>query len=79
MLWRLLTAWGPAPLVTPMLVATIAAMIAAQFVPAGAVDRLQITFSRLGPALQGVGLGIGLLMVDTLGPAGVAPFIYFQF
>ncbi len=79
MLWRLLTAWGPAPLVTPMLVLTIAAMIVVQFVPAGAVDRLQIAFSRLGPALQGVGLGIGLLMVDTLGPAGVAPFIYFQF
>jgi D-alanyl-lipoteichoic acid acyltransferase DltB (MBOAT superfamily) len=79
LLWRLLTAWGPAPLVTPLLVFTIVACIGAQFVPAGAVDRLQAVFGRLGPALQGAVLAVGFMIIGVLGPQGVAPFIYFQF
>ncbi len=34
---------------------------------------------HLAPALQVVALGVGLVLVDALGPAGIAPFIYFQF
>ncbi len=73
------TAFGPSPLVKPMVVFTIVAMIAAQFVPTRVVDRGQVAFSNLRPVLQGVALGIGLLIIDALGPVGVAPFIYFQF
>jgi hypothetical protein len=36
-------------------------------------------FSRLAPVTMGVILGIALLMANTLGPRGVAPFIYFRF
>lgn len=53
--------------------------IASQFLPK---DRLMRTESRvLGlPAwAQGVALGAAIVAVDAIGPAGVAPFIYFQF
>jgi D-alanyl-lipoteichoic acid acyltransferase DltB (MBOAT superfamily) len=79
LLWRLVAAPGWGPVVTPMLVFVIIAMIASQFVPAGVVDRAQAAFSQLGPIAQGATLGVGLLLIDALGPVGVAPFIYFQF
>ena len=36
-------------------------------------------FSRLSPVAQGVTLGFALLIINTMGPRGVAPFIYFRF
>ena len=36
-------------------------------------------FSRLSPVAMGVILGFALLVTNTLGPRGVAPFIYFRF
>ncbi len=79
LLWRLLTAWGTGTLVKPMLVFVVVAMVAAQFVPIDVVSRAQAVFSRAAPAVQGVCLALGLLVIDALGPTGVAPFIYFQF
>ncbi len=79
LLWDLVTVWGVGTLVKPMLVFVVASMIAAQFVPADAADRAQALFARAGPALQGTFLAVGLLVIDALGPVGVAPFIYFQF
>ena len=79
MLTRLVTAWGVGTLVTPMLVFVVVAMIAAQFVPTGVVERAQVVFSKASVAVQGIGLAFGLLVIDALGPVGVAPFIYFQF
>jgi len=79
LLGRLVTAPGIGSAVTPMLVFVIALMIASQFVPTDWVDRAQAAFSRSVPALQAVALAVGLLLVDALGPEGVAPFIYFQF
>jgi len=38
-----------------------------------------VLFGRLAPVLQIAALALGLLVVDALGPEGVAPFIYFQF
>ncbi len=83
-LGRLVSGWGPPPhpgasLVQPMVMAVVVTMLAAQFVPASAVARGQVAFSRLGLAWQAAVLGVGLLLIDTLGPEGVAPFIYFQF
>jgi D-alanyl-lipoteichoic acid acyltransferase DltB (MBOAT superfamily) len=74
-----LTAFGASPLVKPMVVFVIVGMIAAQFVPTKSTDRVQVVFSRMAPVLQGLILGTGFLLVDALGPVGVAPFIYFQF
>jgi len=44
-------------------------------VPARAMD----WFSQLRPAGQGAMLALVLFTITTLGPQGVAPFIYFRF
>jgi D-alanyl-lipoteichoic acid acyltransferase DltB (MBOAT superfamily) len=79
MLERLFTAWGPAPLVTPLLLLTIGAMLASQFVPEGTMQRVQATYSRMPVVAQGLTLGACFFVINALGPVGVAPFIYFQF
>ncbi|MGH3665427.1 MAG: MBOAT family O-acyltransferase [Egibacteraceae bacterium] len=79
LLWRLVTAWGPAPLVTPTILIVILLALAAQYIPRDAGARLQVVFSRVGPVMQGAAMGGALLVIDALGPVGVAPFIYFQF
>ena len=78
-LWRLIAAPGIGSAVTPMVLFVVAAMIAAQFVPADWVNRAQAAFSRSVPILQAVALALGFLIIDALGPEGVPPFIYFQF
>ena len=35
--------------------------------------------SRLSPIVQAAAFGAFLVLVDLLGPPGIAPFIYFQF
>ncbi len=63
----------------PVLVAVIIGCLALQFVPDDWSSRLRAVFSRLHPALQGVGLSLFVVCTNALGPIGVAPFIYFQF
>ena len=79
LLGRLLTEWGPAPLVTPMILFVIVLALAAQFIPRNVASTLQMRFSNLGPLPQAGMLAGVLLVTDALGPQGVAPFIYFQF
>ena len=79
LLGRMVTAWGPAPLVTPVVVLVIVAALAVQFVPRRVGEQLRITFSHYSPLAQGAALALALLVTDALGPQGVAPFIYFQF
>lgn len=74
-----LTDWGPAPVVTPVVVALIIGGIGVQYLPSGLRQRLSAAFSRLDPLAQAAALGVFLLLLDGLGPEGVAPFIYFQF
>ncbi|MGH2678409.1 MAG: MBOAT family O-acyltransferase [Actinomycetota bacterium] len=79
-LGRLVTGWGIGPeLVTLALLGVLAASIAVQYLPAEPAERLQVGFSRLRPALQGVIVAVGLAVITIAGPQGVAPFIYFQF
>jgi len=83
-LGRLVTGWGGhdhagASLVNPVVVLAVVGMLAAQFVPLHAVLAAQSGFARLRLPAQAVALGVALLAIDTLGPEGVAPFIYFQF
>lgn len=66
-------------LVTPMVVLTIAGMLAFQLIPADWPRRAETAFSRVGLAWQVPCLAAGLVLVDALGPEGVAPFIYFRF
>ena len=79
-LGRMISGWGqPSPLVTPLLVLIVVGTLASQFVPDDAVGRLQATFSRQRSVVQVGVLSLVLLGITTLGPAGVAPFIYYRF
>ena len=78
-LGRMVTGWGASPAVTPLLLLVIAGSIASQFVPSRWWERVQVSFSKLAPAAQAGTLALGLVLIDALGPEGVAPFIYFQF
>lgn len=61
------------------IILAIAVGIGAQYIPKQAMGRAMAAFSRMSPVTQGVVLGFFLLVTNTLGPRGVAPFIYFQF
>ncbi len=77
---RLFTGWTTTTrLVTPLLVIVIVGVIEAQFVPANALERVQRFFSEQRAGVQAALLGLTLLGITTLGPAGVAPFIYYRF
>ena len=83
-LGRLVTGWTTAPVLDPSvpfwwLPVTIAGALAVQFLPEGTGERIQAGFSRVPALAQGVALAGALLVIETLGPVGVAPFIYFQF
>lgn len=80
MLVRLLDGWTtPSPLVTPLALLAIAAGIASQYLPDDWLERVKGVFADRRPAVQGGILGLVLLAVTTLGPPGVAPFIYYRF
>jgi hypothetical protein len=77
---QLATAWGqPSPLVTTSVVLAIVVGIGSQYVPLGAIVTALRGFQRLALPIQAACLGVGLMLVETLGPPGVAPFIYFRF
>jgi hypothetical protein len=40
---------------------------------------LEYRASKLPPLLVAVGIGLWLVIINLLGPQGVAPFIYFEF
>ena len=68
-----------APLVTVGVLLAIGAGIVEQYVPGHAYARAMAAFSRRSPVVQGAVLGVVLLLTNTMGPRGVAPFIYFRF
>jgi alginate O-acetyltransferase complex protein AlgI len=77
---RLFTAWGqPSPLVTVGVVAAIAVGIGSQYLPARIPLSIMASFSRLPVAGQAVVLALALVVTNSMGPEGVAPFIYFRF
>jgi D-alanyl-lipoteichoic acid acyltransferase DltB (MBOAT superfamily) len=79
MLSRLFSGWSPSPLITPLALAAIAVGIATQYLPDQVLDRLKGAFADRRPVVQGGILGLVLLAITTLGPQGVAPFIYYRF
>jgi len=77
---RLVTTWGePAPLVRLPVVAAVAGSLALQYLPHGWRAAVEARFVALGSLAKGVALGVALMTITTLGPSGVAPFIYFRF
>ena len=79
MLSRLVVGWGSSPLVTPLAVAAIGIGIASQYLPDNWLAVVQRGFADRRPVIQGGILGLVLLAITTLGPQGVAPFIYYRF
>jgi len=79
MLSRLFSGWSPSPLITPLALAAIAVGIATQYLPDRVLDRVKAAFADRRPVVQGGILGLVLLAITTLGPQGVAPFIYYRF
>jgi alginate O-acetyltransferase complex protein AlgI len=70
---------GDRSAVTLLVLIVVIAAVASQFVPTRIPEKAEVWFGRLAPALQIVALALGLVLVDALGPEGIAPFIYFQF
>jgi D-alanyl-lipoteichoic acid acyltransferase DltB (MBOAT superfamily) len=78
-LGQLLSWGGGAGIITPLLVVTVVAMLASQFVPPSIPRRVEVQFARLAPVVQILVVAVGLVLINALGPEGIAPFIYFQF
>ena len=53
--------------------------IAIQYVPRRTIEGLEAGFSRIGWVGQGLVLAAALFLIDVLGPAGPAEFLYFKF
>jgi hypothetical protein len=51
----------------------IAVGIGGQYLPQVRVERLTQRFARLSLVAQAAAIAVGLMIVDTLGPPGVAP------
>jgi len=71
--------WGAAPLVTPTVLALVIGGIGVQYIPTRTRLRIRAGFGRLGVAGMATALTLFLVVLDAVGPEGVAPFIYFQF
>jgi D-alanyl-lipoteichoic acid acyltransferase DltB (MBOAT superfamily) len=77
---RLFTAWGqPSPLVTTSVVLAILVGIVGQYIRPGVLSGVLTTFQRMPVVAQAGTVAVCLTVINTLGPEGVAPFIYFRF
>ena len=77
---RLFTAWGqPSPLVTTSVVLAILVGIVGQYVQPSAGLVVVQWFRGLPALAQAATVAVVLTLINTLGPEGVAPFIYFRF
>jgi alginate O-acetyltransferase complex protein AlgI len=78
-LGQVATGWRAGVTLDPLLIVTIAGMIALQLLPPDWSGRLEARFARLPLTAQAVAMGTFLGLTVILGPDGVAPFIYYQF
>ncbi|MET0801704.1 MAG: MBOAT family O-acyltransferase [Actinomycetota bacterium] len=80
LLGRLFVGWStPTEAVTPLVIGAIALMLAMQYAPREPALVLQERLSHWRPVPMGLAFAVVLFVIATLGPQGVAPFIYFQF
>ncbi len=69
----------PLTLATPFVVLLILLGLSFHALPDRAVESAANRLAALPAWLFGAGVGSAIVLVDALGPDGVAPFIYFQF
>jgi D-alanyl-lipoteichoic acid acyltransferase DltB (MBOAT superfamily) len=80
LLGRLVTGWGtPTELVQPAVLLALVVGLGTQFVPDRPGEAMKARLSALRPVALGAMLAAALFVITTMGPQGVAPFIYFQF
>ncbi len=80
LLGRFLAGWStPTLLVSPLLAGTIVLSLGMQFAPAGLGERIRQRVAELQPIPMGLLFAGVLFVMTTMGPQGVAPFIYFRF
>jgi alginate O-acetyltransferase complex protein AlgI len=70
---------GYSPLVTTPVLLAIAVGLLTQFAPRAPGALVRVAVSRLRPVPMGIAAAFVLFAITTLGPRGVAPFIYFRF
>ena len=71
--------WTLGPWFSLGLLAALALGIFGQALPPGWSNGLRCRISRMPLAFQGALAAAAVLVIDALGPSGIAPFIYFQF
>ncbi len=64
---------------TPFVLALLIGMMLTQFLPADRVERVERWLRSVPLLAQGALVGLAIVIIDSLGPPGVAPFIYFRF
>ena len=80
LLGRVLHGWGtPTELITPQVLLWITVGLATQFVPHAPAEWMRAGLARWKAVPLGFAAALFLFVLTTLGPRGVAPFIYFQF
>lgn len=80
LLGRTWTGWDtPTELVTPAVLLATAVGLATQLSPTGLGNRIMARVATMRPVPMGLTGAAVLFVITTLGPRGVAPFIYFQF
>lgn len=70
---------GGVEYLTPFLLLLTAGAVAAQFLPGDLFERTAQRLRDMPARALGIALGGGLVLIEMVGPEGVAPFIYFQF
>jgi alginate O-acetyltransferase complex protein AlgI len=70
---------GPAEVFTPFMAGLVLIGLSFHFLPPRAAEYLAWRLRVTPSPVLGVGLGVLMLLVEAMRPAGVAPFIYYQF
>jgi len=71
--------WTVGPWLTPAVVLAVALGTLGQWTPEAARRAARGLLERLPVPVQGVAFALAVLVIEVLGPSGIAPFIYFQF
>ena len=66
------------PVELPLFLALLVPLCS-QLVPQSSAARVDAWLSRRSPWMLAVGAALALVVIDTLGPEGVAAFLYYQF
>ncbi len=70
---------APTQYLQPFLLLLVGGSLLAHFLPEGWVTQAGKRLEGCGPLGLGLVLGVGILLIESVAPEGVAPFIYFQF